>query len=55
MIKLAPKCLTGQQSVAYSNRGHLIPCCYCDTINSYRDPNFKKLLAVKDEKNRCLK
>ena len=46
MIKLAPKCLTGHQSVAYTNRGHLIPCCYCDTINSYRDPRFKKLLAV---------
>ena len=45
-IFLRPKCLTGEQSYAYTNRGHLIPCCYCDTINSYKDPNFKKLLAV---------
>ena len=45
-IIMKPKCMNGTIQAAVTNRGHLIPCCYCDTINSYRDPKFKKLLAV---------
>ena len=45
-IKLKPKCLTGEMQLAYTNRGHLIPCCDCDTQKTMADPEFKKLLAV---------
>lgn len=45
-IKLEPQCLTGKMQVAYSNRGHLIPCCYCDTQRTMADPKFQKLLKV---------
>tara|TARA_B100000900_G_scaffold405890_1_gene416111 strand:- start:655 stop:1005 length:351 start_codon:yes stop_codon:yes gene_type:complete len=45
-IKLKPKCLTGEIQMAYTNRGHLIPCCYCDQVRTMRDPEFQKLLKV---------
>lgn len=43
-IVIRPKCFTGEQSVAYTNRGHLIPCCYCDSHRTMDDPRFQKLL-----------
>ena len=46
MIKLDPKCLKGEIAVALTNRGELIPCCYCDDSPTLRDKKFKKLLEV---------
>lgn len=44
-VELDPKCFKKQQ-MAVTNRGHLIPCCYCDTKHTMDDPEFQKLLAV---------
>ena len=46
MQKLDPECFKGNISFAITNRGELIPCCYCDTPDTINDPKFTKLLAV---------
>lgn len=46
MKKLDPKCLKGEMQAALTNRGELIPCCYCDTQRTLADPEFQKLLKV---------
>lgn len=45
-LVLEPKCLSGDIAFAVSNRGHLIPCCRCDSPHTMDDPHFKKLLDV---------
>ena len=44
-IELDPKCFKDQQ-MAVTNRGHLIPCCYCDVKHTMDDTEFQKLLSV---------
>ena len=44
--KFKPKCLKGEIQTAYTNRGHLIPCCYCDEPWALREPSLKALTAV---------
>ena len=41
-----PKCLVGKIQIALTNRGHLIPCCWCDEEWSLKTPAFQKLLKV---------
>ena len=45
-IELRPLCFEGQMSFAVTNRGHLIPCCWCDDPKTMDDPEFQKLLTV---------
>lgn len=44
-IKLDPQCFKGFP-MAITNKGYLIPCCYCDDPKTMNDPEFQKLLAV---------
>jgi len=46
MKKLDPKCLNNKMQVALTNKGELIPCCYCDTKLTRQDPKFQQLLKV---------
>lgn len=46
MKKLDPRCISGIQQMAMTNRGHLIPCCYMDTIKSMKSEYMQKLLKV---------
>src|SRR5210317_617945 len=46
MKKLIPKCFDGSLAAAVTNRGYLIPCCYCDTTTSLASPELKKLEKV---------
>ena len=41
-----PKCLVDEIQIALTNRGHLIPCCWCDEEWSLKTPEFQKLLKV---------
>jgi len=43
---LVPKCFKRELSFAITNRGYLIPCCYCDDPDTLNDEEFKKLLSV---------
>lgn len=45
-MKFKPKCLKGELQIAFTNRGHLIPCCYCDEQWVLESPQFKKLLKA---------
>lgn len=45
-IKINPKCINDGMDFAVSNRGYLLPCCYCDIPRMYEDPEFAKLVAV---------
>ena len=40
------KCLVDEIQIALTNRGHLIPCCWCDEEWSLKTPEFQKLLKV---------
>ena len=44
-MKINPKCELGKQSkdYAYSAKGFLLPCCWCDTINPKFDKELYKL------------
>jgi len=49
--ELEPQCLKNDSreevmQAAIDNRGHLIPCCYCDTVENGKDINYQKLLKV---------
>lgn len=44
-MKLKPKCFDSME-LAVDNRGHLIPCCYCDTVATREDKEYQKLYAV---------
>jgi len=45
--ELDPKCFdTRQQAYGFTNRGELIPCCWCDTQYNRRDKDYQKLLMV---------
>tara|TARA_Y100001963_G_scaffold143163_1_gene213666 strand:+ start:522 stop:851 length:330 start_codon:yes stop_codon:yes gene_type:complete len=44
-MKIDPKCFKGF-SMAITNQGYVIPCCYCDDPHTMNDPEFKKLLRV---------
>jgi|SRR6056300_926007 len=46
MKKLKPKCFNGDLQAAITNRGYLIPCCYCDTKTNLSSPEMKKLEKV---------
>jgi hypothetical protein len=46
MKKLIPKCFNGTLQAAITNRGYLIPCCYCDTKTNLDSPEMKKLEKV---------
>jgi len=44
---LDPKCLGKEQKqFALTNRGELIPCCWCDTQINREDKNYQSLLEV---------
>ena len=45
-MKFKPKCLEGKIQTAFTNRGHLIPCCYCDEQWALETPQLKKLTNV---------
>jgi|TARA_B100001105_G_scaffold161923_1_gene130238 hypothetical protein len=45
-MKFEPKCIKGEVHMALTNRGHLIPCCWCDEDWSLKTPAFQKLLKV---------
>ena len=44
--KFKPKCMAGTIQMALTNRGHLIPCCWCDEEWNLKTPAFQKLLKV---------
>jgi len=44
--KLTPKCFNGKLGAAVTNKGYLIPCCYCDTRSNLSSPEMKKLEKV---------
>ena len=46
MAKFKPKCLKGEIQTAFTNRGHLIPCCYCDEDEDLATPQLKRLTDV---------
>ena len=37
-----PKCLVDEIQIALTNRGHLIPCCWCDEEWSLKTPEFQE-------------
>lgn len=43
-IKIDPMCFRGNMNLAVDNRGHLLPCCHCDTENMMNDKEFRKLV-----------
>jgi hypothetical protein len=45
-MKFKPKCLRNEIQLAMTNRGHLIPCCYCDCRWSLKTPVWQKMLKV---------
>ena len=46
VMKFKPKCMQNKIQMALTNRGHLIPCCWCDEQWSLKTPAFQKLLKV---------
>ena len=46
MKKLIPKCFNGRLPAAVTNRGYLLPCCYCDEPTNLASPEIKKILKV---------
>ena len=44
-IKMKPMCFE-EFSFAVTNKGELLPCCYCDDKKTLNDPDFKKLTKV---------
>jgi|TARA_B100000925_G_scaffold234866_1_gene183501 hypothetical protein len=44
-IKMKPMCFESQ-ALGVTNKGVLIPCCYCDQNKTLNDPDFKKLTDV---------
>ena len=42
---MKPMCF-GKFSFAITNKGELLPCCYCDNQKTLNDPDFKKLTKV---------
>ena len=46
MKKLIPKCFNGSISAAITNRGYLLPCCYCDKPTNLASPEIKKIEKV---------
>lgn len=48
--ELEPRCMIEgnerKQQAAVTNRGHLIPCCWCDQTDELEHPTMKKMLAV---------
>ena len=44
-IKMKPMCFESQ-ALGITNKGVLIPCCYCDQNKTLNDPDFKKLTDV---------
>ena len=45
-ILLDPMCFDDRIPFAITNRGELLPCCYCDNVKTLKTPIFKKLTAV---------
>ena len=45
-LKMKPKCMNGTIQAAVTNRGHLIPCCYCDEDWALRTPQLKRIVEV---------
>ena len=44
--KFQPKCLTGEESFAISNRNILLPCCYVDNEGFVKRPELEALIEV---------
>ena len=44
--KFVAQCMNGKQQMAMSNRGHLLPCCWCDQEWTLNTPLFQKMLKV---------
>ena len=44
-IKMKPMCF-GKFPFAMTNKGELLPCCYCDSTKNMNDPQFHPLLKV---------
>jgi|SRR6056300_228367 hypothetical protein len=44
-IKMKPMCFENFP-FAMTNKGELLPCCYCDWPKSMKDPKFQSLLKV---------
>ena len=44
-MKIQPRCEKGKESkdYAYSAKGFILPCCWCDTITPQSDPELNKL------------
>ena len=51
-IILEPRCMARKNSIekrmspAVTNRGELIPCCWCDQPRASKDPIMKQMLKV---------
>ena len=43
-MELEPKCLNGEQQLAVTNLGHLVPCCQCDTAHNDTCKKYKTFL-----------
>ena len=44
--KFVAQCMNGKMQMAMSNRGHLLPCCWCDQEWTLSTPLFQKMLKV---------
>ena len=44
--KFVAQCMNGKMQMAMSNRGHLLPCCWCDQEWTLNTPLFQKMLKV---------
>ena len=44
-IKMKPMCFE-EFAFGITNKGELLPCCYCDDQQTLNDPDFKKLTDV---------
>ncbi len=44
-IKMKPMCFE-KFPFAMTNKGELLPCCYCDSTKNMNDPQFQPLLKV---------
>ena len=50
-IKMKPMCFE-DFAFGVTNKGELLPCCYCDNQKTLNDPDFKKLKMSKKKKKK---
>ena len=45
--KLKPKCIQGHQNPALTATGYILPCCWIDNDDNWKEPEVKKLMTKK--------